>query len=67
MNGKYGIIKKVNVDHIRRSVDEFLCERCLGNTSVNNKVHIFNKTIKNIMPNYIPYKTIICMTEIHLI
>ena len=30
------------------------------NTSVNNKVHIFNKTIKNIMSNYIPHETIIC-------
>ena len=66
MNVKYGIMKKVNVDHIRRSVDEFLWERCLANTSVNSKVHIFNKTIKNIMSNYIPHKTIICMTEIHL-
>ena len=30
------------------------------NTNVNNKVYVFNKTIKNIMSNYIPHKTIIC-------
>ena len=52
--------EKANVDHIRRSVDEFLWERCFANTSINNKVHIFNKTIKNIMCNYIPHETIIC-------
>ena len=52
--------EKANVDHIRRSVDEFSWERCFANTSINNKVHIFNKTIKNIMCNYIPHETIIC-------
>ena len=58
MNGKYGIMK--NVDHIRRSIDEFSWERCFANASVNNKVHMFNKTIKNIMSNYIPHETFIC-------
>ena len=38
----------------------FSWERCFANTSVNNKVHMFNKTIKNIMSNYIPHETIIC-------
>ena len=52
--------EKVNVDHIRRSIDEFSWERCFANISVNNKVHMFNKTIKNIMSNYIPHETIIC-------
>ena len=52
--------EKANVDHIRRSIDEFSWKRCFANTSVNNKVHMFNKTIKNIMSNYIPHETIIC-------
>ena len=52
--------EKANVDHIRRSIDEFSWERCFANISVNNKVHMFNKTIKNIMSNYIPHETIIC-------
>ena len=51
---------KANVDHIRRSIDEFSWERGFANTSVNNKVHIFNKTIRNIMSNYIPHEAIIC-------
>ena len=39
--------EKAKVDHTRRSIDEFSWERC-ANISVNNKVHMFNKTIKNI-------------------
>ena len=52
--------EKANADHIRRSIDEFSWERCFANTSVNNKVHMFNKTIKNIISNYIPHETITC-------
>ena len=52
--------EKANVDHIKRSIDEFSWQKCFANTSVNNKVHMFNKTIKNIMSNYIPHETIIC-------
>ena len=52
--------EKANVDHIRSSIDEFSWERCFANTSVNNKVYMFNKTIKNIMSNYIPHETITC-------
>ena len=52
--------EKANVDHIRRSINEFSREKCFANISVNNKVHMFNKTIKNIMSNYIPHETIIC-------
>ena len=52
--------KKANDDHIRRSIDEFSWKKCFANTSVNNKVYMFNKTIKNIMSNYILHETIIC-------
>ena len=52
--------EKANVDHIRRSIDEISWERCFAKTSVNNRVHMFNKTIKNIISNYIPHETIIC-------
>ena len=52
--------EKANVDHIRRSIDGFSRERCFANASVNNKVHMFNKTIKNVMSNYIPHETITC-------
>ena len=52
--------EKANVDHIRRSVDEFSWERCFANISVNNKVHMFNKTIINRISSYITHETIIC-------
>ena len=52
--------EKAKVDHIRRSIYEFSQERCFANTSVNDKVLMFDKTIRNIMSNYIPHKTIIC-------
>ena len=45
--------EKANVDCIRKSIDEFSWEKCFANTSVNDKVHIFNKTVKNVMSNYI--------------
>ena len=34
--------------------------RCFANTSVNNKVHMFNNISKTIMSNYIPHETITC-------
>ena len=52
--------EKANVYHIRRSIDEFSWERCFANSSVNNKVHMFTKIIKNITPNYISDETITC-------
>ena len=52
--------ERANVDHIRRSIDEFSWERCFANSSVNNKVHMFTKIIKNITPNYISDETITC-------
>ena len=50
--------EKANVDHIKGSIHEFSWERCFANTSVNDKVNIFNKIIKNIISNYIPHETI---------
>ena len=57
--------ENTKVNYIRRSVDEFSWVSCFANTSVNNKVYMFNKTIKNIMSNYIPTKQLFAMTEIH--
>ena len=34
--------------------------KTFANTSVNNKVQMFNKTIKNVMSDYIPHETITC-------
>ena len=51
---------KANVDHIRKAINEFPWGRSLENNSVNEKVNIFNTTIKNILSNYIPHETITC-------
>ena len=51
---------QANVDHIRKAINEFPWERSFENNSVNEKVNIFNTTIKNILSNYIPHETITC-------
>ena len=49
--------KQVNVDHIRKAVDLFLWNKTLRNLNINNMIFSFNKTIKNIISNYIPHET----------
>ena len=51
---------KANVDHIRKAINEFPWETKFENNNVNDKVHIFNATIKNILSNYIPHEKITC-------
>ena len=51
---------KANVDHIRKAINEFPWEIKFENNNVNDKVHIFNATIKNILSNYIPHEKITC-------
>ena len=59
MNGKYGIMKKLMLITLEgQQMNSH--EKCFANTSVNNKVHMFNKTIKNITSNCIPHKTVTC-------
>ena len=52
--------EKANTDLIRRSVDEFFRENRSFIMDANQKVHLFNETIKNIISNFIPLATIIC-------
>ena len=51
---------KANVYQIRKAISEFPWERKFENNSVNDKVNIFNATIKIILSNYIPHETITC-------
>ena len=41
-------------------IDQFLWAMHFTNMDVIGKVIFFNKTIKNIIQNYIPHETIIC-------
>ena len=50
--------KKANTGHIKRAINGFPCERSFANLDINDKVYLFNKTIKNILSNFIPHETI---------
>ena len=47
-----------NTDVIRGAIDMFNWDRPFVNTNVNEKVFILNKTILNILSNFIPRKTL---------
>ena len=50
--------KRANTDHIKRAINGFPWERSFANLDKNDKVDLFNKTIKTILSNFIPYETI---------
>ena len=52
------IFKKANTDHIKRVINGFTQKRSFANLDMNDKVYFFNKTIKNILSNFIPHETI---------
>ena len=47
--------RESNTDLIRRTVNEFHWEKAFCNTNVNKKVYILNKTMLNVLYNYIPH------------
>ena len=51
---------KANADLIKRAINNFNWEKAFSNTNINEKVSLFNKTILNILNNYIPHETMIC-------
>ena len=56
MKGKSGIIKK-QTENIRKAIDQSPWAMRFTKIDVNEKVNLFNKTIKNIR-NYISHETI---------
>ena len=44
-------------DLIRRSMDQFPWDIRLAHIDVNQKVHLFNQTIKSILCNFVPHET----------
>ena len=50
--------REANTGLIRRVIKEFNWERVFLNTSFNKKVDIFNRTILNILSNFIPHEII---------
>ena len=52
--------EKANADLICRSIDQFLWDIRFAHIDVNQKVHLFNQTIKNILCNFIPHEIVTC-------
>ena len=50
---------KANADLICRLIHEFSWENRFSNTDANQKVYLFNGTIKNILSNFAPCETIV--------
>ena len=44
----------------KRAIEKFDWQRAFLSTSVNEKVAICNKTVRNILSNFIPRETIVC-------
>ena len=49
-----------NVGLIRRSINEFDWDRAFANKHVDEKVLILNKTVLNVLSNFIPHEVIVC-------
>ena len=52
--------QKANVDHIRKAINGFQWEKSFQNINVNDMVDLFNRTIKNMLHNFIPHEIITC-------
>ena len=52
--------QKANTENTRKAIDQSPWAMRFTNIIVNEKVNLFNKTIKNIIRNYIPHETITC-------
>ena len=52
--------QRANVDKIQRAIEQFSWEKSFRNLNINKMVSLFNKTIKNIISNYILHETITC-------
>ena len=51
---------QANSDHIERAINLFDWESSLNSLNFNEQVSIFNETIMNIMPNFVPNELITC-------
>ena len=52
--------KDANTELTKKAIEKFLWQRAFSNSSVNEKVVIFNNTVVNILSNFIPHETIVC-------
>ena len=52
--------KYANIELIRQAIDGFNWQKAFSYKNVKEKVDTFNKTILNVLSNFIPHETIIC-------
>ena len=52
--------QSASIDQIQRAIEQFSWEKLFKNLNINEMIFLFNRTIKNILSNYIPHETIIC-------
>ena len=52
--------QRANVDQINWPIEYFSWEKSFRNLNIHDVVSLFNRTIKNILSNYIPHEIIIC-------
>ena len=52
--------EKTNADLICKSIDQFCWDIRFTHIDVNQKINLFNQTIKNILFNFISHKTVAC-------
>ena len=52
--------ERASVDQIQRATEQFSWEKSFRNLNFNEMFSLFNRTIKNILSNYISHETIIC-------
>ena len=52
--------KEANADLIKRAINNFIWVKAFSNTNSKETFSLFNKTILNILNNYILHETIIC-------
>ena len=50
--------QKTNVDHIRKAINDVQWEQSFQNMNVNDMVPLFNKSIKNILHDFILHEII---------
>ena len=54
------LYKDANIELNRRAINEFNWTRTFWKTSINKKVNIFNKTVLDILSNFIPHNILTC-------
>ena len=52
--------KDANTELTKRAISKFNWQKAFLNTTVDEKVGIFTKTVFNIISNFVPHNTILC-------